>query len=75
MPVRKNNEHVGRITEGLLLESTDPDQEIRDLIDSNCSEVDPSTSIQALKNLLKKDSAVLVVKDSYQGILTLADVM
>ena len=75
MPVREREEHVGRITEGLLLESTDPDQQIRELMGSKYSEVDPDTSIQALKELLKEDSAVLVVKDGYEGILTLADVM
>ncbi|EHK01910.1 hypothetical protein HRED_06415 [Candidatus Haloredivivus sp. G17] len=75
MPVRKDKKHVGRITEGLLLEAESPDQEIESLMGSKYSEVDPDTSIEALKNLLKEDSAVLVVKDGYQGILTLADVM
>lgn len=75
MPVRKDKKHVGRITEGLLLEAESPDQEIEELMDSKYSEVDPDTSIEALENLLKEDSAVLVVKDGYQGILTLADVM
>ena len=75
MPVRKDKKHVGRITEGLLLEAESPDQEIESLMGSKYSEVDPGTSIEALENLLKEDSAVLVVKDGYQGILTLADVM
>ncbi|MFO7794212.1 MAG: CBS domain-containing protein [Candidatus Nanohaloarchaea archaeon] len=75
MPVRKNSEQVGRITEGLLLEAESPDQKIEELMGSKYSEIDPDTSIEALKNLLKEDSAVLVVKNGYQGILTLADVM
>jgi len=75
MPVRKNGEHVGRITEGLLLEAESPDQKIESLMGSKYSEVDPDTSIEALTKLLKEDSAVLVVKEGYQGILTLADVM
>ena len=75
MPVRDNRKNVGRITEGLLLEAESPDQKIKELMGSKYSEIDPDTSIQALKELLKEDSAVLVVKDGYQGILTLADVM
>ncbi|EHK01668.1 cystathionine beta-synthase [Candidatus Haloredivivus sp. G17] len=73
MPVRKDKKHVGRITEGLLLEAESPDQEIESLMGSKYSEVDPDTSIEALKNLLKEDSAVLVVKDVNQGILTMGE--
>ncbi|EHK01096.1 hypothetical protein HRED_09727 [Candidatus Haloredivivus sp. G17] len=48
------------------MEAESPDQEIESLMGSKYSEVDPDTSIEALKNLLKEDSAVLVVKDGYQ---------
>lgn len=75
MPVRKNGKHTGRITEGLLLEAETPDQEVKNLMGSKYPEVDPDTSIEALKGLLKEDSAVLIVNNSYEGILTLADVM
>ena len=75
IPVKKEGSHVGRITEGLLLEAESPDQKIEELMGPKYSEVDPDTSIEALKNLLKEDSAVLVFRDGYQGILTLSDVM
>jgi predicted transcriptional regulator len=73
--VKKNGKHTGRIAEGLLLEAKSPDQKVEDLMGSKYSEVDPGTSIEALKDLLKKDSAVLIVDDGYKGILTLADIM
>lgn len=75
LPVKKDSEHVGRITEGLLLGAEHPDQEIEELMGPKYSEVDPDTSIEVLKGILKEDSAVLIVRDDYLGILTLADVM
>lgn len=75
LPVREERQNVGRITEGLLLDADHPDQKVEELMGSKYPEIDPETSVQALKNLLKEESAVLVVKDDYQGILTLADVM
>lgn len=76
LPVKDENENIGTITETGIMESKDPDQEIRELMEEDMLEIKPSSSMKVVEEILKDEPAVLVTRDGkYVGIVTKANLL
>ena len=76
LPVKKNGKQVGRIDSKNLLQSSDPDEKIQAYTGPEYTEINPGIPLNAFKEIIREDSAVLVKKDcEYIGLITRADII
>ena len=76
LPVKKNVENAGRITERKILESRKPDQEVGEVAGSELMSVNEGTRLEVIEEILKQEPAVLVRNDGdFTGIITKSDLL
>ncbi len=77
LPVQDGNTLAGSVSERTLLEDTDPEQAIGEVIDPPFLEVAPTTGRDAVSALLSDGNTALLVTDpnDYHGIITPMDLI
>jgi predicted transcriptional regulator len=77
LPVRDGDGTVGRVTERLLLERSEPETRISTVMGEPFLEVSPSTSRDAVSALFSDGNPALLVRDDgqYCGIITPMDLI
>ena len=76
LPVKENDEQIGRIDSKTLLQSSNPDQKIQAFLGPEYTEINPEMPLKAFKEIIRQDSAVLVKENgTYVGLITRADVI
>ena len=76
LPVKNNGEQIGRIDSKNLLESSNPDEKIEAYLGTEYTEINPEMPVKAFKEIVRKDSAVLVKENGeYVGLVTRADII
>lgn len=77
LPVKnEDGDHTGRITESRIMETGEPDTKVDEVMETPFMEVKESTSENAVREILKDESAVLVKKNGgAQGIITKTDLI
>ncbi len=76
LPVAEEGDCIGRITETRIIEAGNPDLKVGKVMDSELMEIQPKTSVNVIKEILKDEPATLVKDNSkIQGIITKADLL
>lgn len=76
LPVKKDGESVGRITERMILESREPDLDVGEVMGSELMSVNEDTRVEVVEEILKREPAVLVKSEGeVTGIVTKSDLL
>lgn len=76
LPVKGENGCTGRITESEIMNTGEPDKEVREIMGPPLMEIQPEVKRNVVKEMLKDEPAVLVNgENKYTGIITKADLL
>lgn len=78
LPVRdESGDHVGRITESILMDNDDTERPVRDLMEAPLMEVPQHMGREAVRGILTDDEPAVIVTDDSEpvGIVTKTDLM
>lgn len=76
LPVKKDGKHIGRIDSKILMGAENPDEKIENYTGPTYTETSPETPVESIREIVKKDSAVLIKQNGeYQGLVTRADII